>query len=254
MAAERPLWSLAGRVALVTGGGRGMGRTHCVELGRRGARVAVLDVDGDVAVKTSDEIRSAGGEARAFSADVASRAEVEAAVGEVEDAWRQLDIVVSNAGLVNDESSLAETDDQEWTRMLRINVDGALNVCRAALPLLKRSDAGRIIVVSSQWGQVGPGHSYSYVAAKGALIAFAKNAAVELASDGICVNAIAPGSIATRMIPDPERELRMYPIPIGRIAAPEEVSYLIAFLASDEAGFITGQTIPINGGAQLVGI
>lgn len=254
MAPERPLWSLDGRVALVTGGGRGMGRAHSLELARRGARVAILDIDEQAAQEVAAEVHQAGGEARADAADVASREEAEAAVERTVAEWGQIDILVSNAGIVNDERRLLETDDDEWRRMLAINVDGALNLCRATVPHLKRSVAGRIVIVSSMWGQVGPGHSYSYVAAKAALIGFAKNAAIELAADGICVNAIAPGSIRTRMIDDPDRELALYPIPIGRIAAPEEVSYLVAFLASDEAAFITGQTIPINGGAEIVGI
>ncbi len=251
---ERPLWSLEDRVAIVTGAGRGMGRTHCLELGRRGALVAALDLDGDVAAAVAGELRDLGGQALSFAVDVTDRDAVEEAVERTAAEWGRLDIVVSNAGLINDETLLADTDDGEWQRMLAVNLDGARNLCRAAVPHLKRSPAGRIVVISSQWGQVGPGHSYSYVSAKSALLGFAKNAARELARYGICVNAITPGSIRTRMVPDPERELELYPIPIGRMAEPEEVSYLVAFLASDEAGFITGQTIPINGGAELVGI
>lgn len=245
---------LAGRVALVTGGGRGMGYAHCLELARRGARVAVLDLDAEVARETADTIRSYSGKAIALTADVSDRQQVEEAVVAVGAEWGQLDIVVSNAGLVQSDTGLADTDDQEWRRMFGVNVDGALNVTRAALPWLTESVAGRIVIVSSMWGQVGPGHSYAYVAAKGALLAFAKNAALELAPKGIMVNAIAPGSVRTRMIPDPDRELALYPIPVGRMAEPVEISYLVAFLVSDEAAFITGQVIPINGGAELVGI
>jgi NAD(P)-dependent dehydrogenase (short-subunit alcohol dehydrogenase family) len=246
--------TLEGRIALVTGGGRGMGRAHCLELARRGARVAAIDLDGDVAEETAQLVRNAGGEAVGIAADVADRRAVEAAVDQVAGRFGGLDVVVSNAGLVNDDTTLEETDDDAWHRMLAVNVDGALHVTRAACPWLRRSGHGRVVIVSSMWGQVGPGHSYAYVAAKGALIAFAKNLAVELAGDGVLVNAIAPGSIRTRMIPDAERELALYPIPVGRMAEPEEVSYLVAFLASDEAAFITGQVIPINGGAEIVGI
>jgi 3-oxoacyl-[acyl-carrier protein] reductase len=246
--------SLSGRVAIVTGGGRGMGRAHCIELARRGAKVAVFDIDEDVANDTAAAIRSDGGEAVVARVDVTRRADVEESVNRTGALWGGIDIIVSNAGLVNSETSLEATDDDEWRRMLAVNVDGALNMTRAAVPWLRKSTAGRIIIISSQWGQVGPGHSYAYIAAKGALIAFAKNLAVEFAPQRILVNAIAPGSVLTRMIPDPDRELALYPTPINRLAEPEEISYLIAFLASDQAGFITGQTIPINGGAEIVGI
>jgi 3-oxoacyl-[acyl-carrier protein] reductase len=254
MASTRDPASLEGRVAIVTGGGRGMGRTHCIELARRGAKVAVFDVDEEVATQTAAAVRANGGESTAAKVDVTQRAVVEDAVNRVGEEWGGIDIVVSNAGLVNDETRLEATDDEEWRRMFAVNVDGALHMSRAAIPWLRKSAAGRIIIISSQWGQVGPGHSYSYIAAKGALIAFAKNLAIEFAPARILVNAIAPGSVVTRMIPDPERELALYPNPINRLAEPEEISYLIAFLASDQAAFITGQTIPINGGAEIVGI
>jgi NAD(P)-dependent dehydrogenase (short-subunit alcohol dehydrogenase family) len=254
MASSRDPASLEGRVAIVTGGGRGMGRTHSIELARRGAKVAVFDVDDEVARETAAAVQANGGQATAARVDVTQRAVVEEAVNRVGERWGGIDIVVSNAGLVNDESKLEATDDDEWRRMFAVNVDGALHMSRAAIPWLRKSAAGRIIIISSQWGQVGPGHSYSYIAAKGALIAFAKNLAIEFAPERILVNAIAPGSVVTRMIPDPERELALYPNPINRLAEPEEISYLIAFLASDQAAFITGQTIPINGGAEIVGI
>jgi NAD(P)-dependent dehydrogenase (short-subunit alcohol dehydrogenase family) len=249
--ADQPLKD---RVAIVTGGGRGMGEAHCLELARRGAKVAVLDIDTEVAESVAAVITAGGGQAFGVGCDVTDRASVEAAVAATATAFGGLDIVVSNAGLVNDESGLADTDDAEWSRMLAVNLDGCLNLTRAAVPWLLESLHGRVIVISSTWGQVPPGHSYSYIAAKGALIAFAKNMAVEFAPKGITVNAITPGSIRTRMIPDPERELEMYPIPIGRMAEPVEVSFLVCYLASDEAGFVTGQVMSINGGTPIVGI
>ena len=246
--------SLEGRVAVVTGGGQGMGRSHCLELARRGARVASLDLDGEAAAAVAAEIVAAGGEAVAFACDVTSRSVVEGAIADIAAAWGGVDIVVSNAGLINDESLIEDTDDNEWHRMLAVNLGGALNVCRAATPWLKKSAHGRVIVISSTWGMVPGGHSYSYMVAKGGLLAFTKNLAVELAPFEVCVNSIAPGSIKTRMIPDPEREMQLYPIPLGRLGEPEEISYAVCFLASDEAAFLTGQTIPINGGTPIVGI
>lgn len=249
--AEEPLRD---RVAIVTGGGRGMGESHCLELARRGAKVAVLDIDLEVARSVADAINAGGGQAIGVTCDVADRSSVEAAVAVTVAEYAGIDIVVSNAGLVNDESGLADTDDAEWRRMLAVNVDGCLNLTRATVPWLLMSPHARVIVISSTWGQVPPGHSYSYITAKGALMAFAKNMAVEFAPEGITVNTITPGSIRTRMIPDPERELAMYPIPIGRMAEPVEVSYLVCYLASDEASFVTGQVMSINGGTPIVGV
>jgi NAD(P)-dependent dehydrogenase (short-subunit alcohol dehydrogenase family) len=245
---------LAGRVAIVTGGGQGMGRAHCIELAKRGAQIAVLDLDGDTASHVASEIEAAGGTAIGFTCDVTSREMVENVVDAVVAAWDRIDIVVSNAGLVNDERGIEDTDDAEWRRMIEVNLAGCLNITRATVPWVKKSATGRYVIISSAWGQVPPGHSYSYIAAKGALMAFAKNLAVELAPFQITANSIAPGSIRTRMIPDPERELEMYPVPIGRLAEPEEISYLICYLASDEAAFMTGQTLGINGGTPIVGI
>ena len=245
---------LDGRVALVTGGGRGMGRAHCLELARRGARVAVVELDGDAARAVADEVEAAGGEALALAVDVTDRAAVEAAVARTAERWGRLDVVVSNAGLVNDETTLEQTDDDAWHRMLAVNLDGLLHVSRAALPWLRRSPAGRIVVISSSFALTPAGHSHAYMVAKGALLTFAKSLALELAPEGILVNAVAPGSIRTRMIPDPERELQLYPIPVGRLAEPEEVSTLVAFLAGDESSFVTGQVLSPNGGAAVVGI
>jgi len=239
------------RVAFITGGGRGMGSAHAFELAERGARIAVLDLDGGEAEEVAANIRARGGEAIAFAADVTDRAAVEAAIAETGARWERLDILVSNAGIINDFTSLAETDDAEFHRQLSINIDGLLHSSRAALPWLERSPAARIIVVSSFWAQMVVGHSYGYVAAKAATMAMARNLAVELTPKGILVNAIAPGSVATRMIPDPEKELELYPIPIGRMAEPEEISKLVAFLAGDDAGFISGQVISPNGGAFI---
>lgn len=245
---------LEGRVALITGAGRGMGRAHALELASRGARVAVLDLDAAEAEQVAEEIRAGGSEALAFGVDVTDRAAVEAAVARTGEEWGRLDILVSNAGIVNDFAGIADTDDDEFHRQIAINADGLLHSARAALPWLERSPAARIIVISSFWAQLAVGHSYGYVAAKAANMAMARNLALELAPKGIVVNAITPGSVATRMIPDPEWEMQEYPIPIGYMAQPGEISKLVAFLASDDAKFIVGQVISPNGGTMIAGL
>lgn len=249
-----PERTLTGRVALITGAGRGMGRAHAHELARRGARVAVLDLDSGEAESVAAEIRALGGDALAFGVDVTSREAVEAAVASTGEAWGRLDILVSNAGIVNDFTGIADTNDEEFAQQLAINAYGLLYAARAALPWLQRSPVARIIVISSFWAQLAVGHSYGYVAAKAANMAMARNLALELAPQGIVVNAITPGSVATRMIPDPEWEMSQYPIPIGYMAAPEEISKLVAFLASDDAKFIVGQVISPNGGTMIAGL
>jgi NAD(P)-dependent dehydrogenase (short-subunit alcohol dehydrogenase family) len=245
---------LDGRAALVTGGGRGMGRTHCEVLAERGARVLVADVDGDVADETARRIVEAGGDAVAEAADISIREHAEGLVDRAAERFGALDILVHNAGLMYSGTGLAETDDESWRALFGVNVDGPLYLTRAALPLLRRSAAGRVIFVSSQWGQVGPGHSYAYITSKAAMIGFAKNLALELAAENVLVNVITPGAVRTRMVPDETIEAERALIPVGRIADPRELSYMVAFLASDEASFITGQTIPVNGGALVVGI
>jgi NAD(P)-dependent dehydrogenase (short-subunit alcohol dehydrogenase family) len=216
----------------------------------------VNDVAASAAERTVEEIRAQGGEAIALDADVSERVVVESMIAALAKEWGRIDIVVSNAGTIHSGTSLADTDDTEWRRSFAVHVDGALHVSRAALPWLERSSAGRIILISSMWAQAPAGHSYGYVSAKGALLAFARNLARELAPKGICVNSLTPGEVNTRMNADKTEvdKLRDYElIPLGRWAEPIEVSYLVAFLASDEAAFITGQTIPINGGQVIAG-
>ena len=249
---NRPAASLDGRVAIVTGGGHGMGRSHCLELTRRGASVSVADIDYDAARATAAAVTRSGRRAVAVECDVRSSEQVHALATRTAEELGGIDIVVSNAGINSGHKPLRETTLEEWRDQLAVNLDGAFLLVGAALPWLERSPAGRVILVSSQWGQVGPGFAHGYVAAKGGLLAFAKNLALELAPVGILVNAIAPGTILTRMLDEEgivmDNVLRT--IPIGRAAEPREVSYLVSFLASDEAAFITGQTLPINGGVS----
>jgi NAD(P)-dependent dehydrogenase (short-subunit alcohol dehydrogenase family) len=249
-------FDLSSRVALVTGAGHGLGKSHASELARNGANVALLDIDRSAGEQTAGMIASNGGDALAFEVDVADRHAVEQAVEWVVGEWGRIDVVVSNAGTIHSATGLLATDDEDWHRTLAVHVDGCLNVTRACVPWLEKSPAGRVVIVGSMWGQRGDGHSYAYVAAKGALAAFARNLAAEFGPKGICVNTISPGSIRTRMAADYTDEdiaEDSKSIPLGRWAAAEEISDLVVFLASDQSSYLTGQTIAINGGQIICG-
>lgn len=245
---------LTGRVALVTGAGRGAGRAHARLLSSRGAAVAVVDIDAHVAEQTAADIQAAGGNALAFACDITDRPRAEKLVADVAERLGGPDILVHNAGLIYSMTGLERTDDANFDRLLAINVQAPLYLTRAALPHLRASRSPRVIFINSQWGQVPDGHSYGYMVSKAAQLGLMKTLAKEFVGEGILVNAITPGAILTRMVPEQYIEAEQSAIPLGRLVHPEEIAAAVAFLASDEAAFITGQAIPVNGGALLVGI
>jgi NAD(P)-dependent dehydrogenase (short-subunit alcohol dehydrogenase family) len=245
--------SCAGSVAVITGAGNGMGAEHARELARRGARVGLSDVELAAAEAVAEEIRSSGGEAIACECDVRDAASVDAFVAAVAEEFGGVDVAVSNAGIGDGSAGIRDTSAAQWRAQFAVHVDGAFHLVRAVLPWLERSRRPRIVLVSSEWAQRGPGSAHGYCAAKGALLAFGRNLAVELAPRGILVNAIAPGTIATRMTADEDPAEVIAGIPLGRIGEPADVAQLVAFLASEDSSFITGQTIAINGGAVIAG-
>jgi 3-oxoacyl-[acyl-carrier protein] reductase len=246
--------SLAGRRALVTGGARGMGRAHGQALTAAGASVVLVDIDGDELDKTCAELRGDGADAYGIAGDITTRPSAEAIIDEAARTLGGLDILVHNAGLMYSLAGLADTDDDDFRRLFAVNVDAPLYLTRAALPLLRGSAHPRVIFISSQWGQVPDGHSYGYMASKAAQLGLMKAMAKEFAAEHILVNAIAPGAVMTRMVPAEYYEAERAAIPVGRLAEPAEIAAFVAFLASDAASFMTGQTVPVNGGACIVGI
>ncbi|MGW1841357.1 SDR family NAD(P)-dependent oxidoreductase [Streptomyces sp. NPDC001966] len=245
---------LTGRAALITGAARGMGRAHALTLAGRGARVALADLDAAELAETAAVVEEAGGEAHTFTTDITSREGAEALVESAAAALGGLDILVHNAGLMFSMTGLADTDDADFDRLLAVNVRAPLYLTRAALPHLRRSAAARVVFVSSQWGQVPDGHSYGYMVSKAGQLGLMKTLAKEFAAERITVNAVTPGAVATRMVPAENYEAEVAAVPVGRLAQPYEIAEAVAFLAADTGAFVTGQTIPVNGGALLVGI
>jgi 3-oxoacyl-[acyl-carrier protein] reductase len=242
-----------GRVALVTGGSRGIGRATAALLARGGARVAVCARTQADAEAAAQALRDEGREAIGLSTDVADAAQAEAAVRACTERFGRLDILVNNAGIRQD-GLVLRMRDEEWDRVLAVNLKGAFHCIRAALRGMVRQRGGRIINVTSVVAARGNAGQANYVSAKAGLIGLTKAVALEVASRGISVNAVAPGFIETGMTADLGEEVRkgyLAQIPAGRFGRPEEVAWAIGFLASEPAGYITGQVLHVNGGLWM---
>jgi len=245
--------SLTGRVALVTGASRGIGRAIAVELARRGAHVA-LNFRSDVkqAENAADEIREAGVECLLVQGDVAKKGEAARIVKEVLDKWQRLDILVNNAGITRDRSMRKMTDD-DWAAVINVNLNGTFYCTSAAVPAMINQRFGRIINISSVVGQMGAFGQANYSASKGGIIAFTKTLALEMAKFNITANAIAPGFTSTEMVDAIPEEIAAQikaKIPLGRFASPEEIAKAASFLAAD-GDYITGQELNVNGGYHM---
>ena len=246
------------RVAVVTGAASGMGLAIARHLAARGHPVALLDVHGDAARRAAGELRERGRAAVGLAADVTDRAAVDTALADVRAQLGPVAIMVTAAGL-DAFDPFAGITAETWARVLAVNLTGTFHCLQAALPDMLEARWGRMVTISSSSAQSGSPHMAHYVASKAGVIGLTKALALELARHGITVNCIPPGMIDTPMLRHAEaaghignlEKLATRMIPVGRTGAPDEVAATCGFLCSDEAGFITGQTIGVNGGMVL---
>jgi 3-oxoacyl-[acyl-carrier protein] reductase len=243
---------LSGKVAIVTGASRGIGRAIAETLASRGAQV-VAAARGDNAAEATAAIQAAGGRCEAVSVDVRDAASVAAMVAGVLDRHARIDILVNNAGIARDQLMLRMKQD-DWDQVIASNLTSAFTCVQAVLKPMIKQRAGRIISISSVVGQMGNAGQANYAASKAGLIGFSKAMAREVASRNITVNVVAPGLVETDMtkaITDKAQADWASAIPLGRLGAPREVAAAVCFLASDEAAYITGQVLAVNGGMYM---
>jgi 3-oxoacyl-[acyl-carrier protein] reductase len=243
-----------GRVAIVTGGTRGIGRAIALRLAAEGANVAVsYRSNNDVAEETAEAVRAVGVACELFKGDVASPEDVQALFKGVSDVFGRVDILINNAGITRDNIMMRMKED-EFDEVLRTNLGGTYLCTRAALRPMVRARWGRIVNVSSVVGLVGNAGQANYAASKAGIIGFTKSVAREVAQRGITANAVAPGYVETELtgrLPEEVKDRIRSQVPMGRFGEAEEVAEVVAFLAGEGAGYVTGQTIAVDGGMTM---
>jgi 3-oxoacyl-[acyl-carrier protein] reductase len=247
------MFSLRDKVAVVTGASQGIGRETALALAQAGAKVAVAARNEEKLAALVSEIAAAGGESVAVKMDVADAEQVKAGFKRVVEKFGRLDILVNNAAVTRDGLAMRMRKD-DWDAVLQTNLTGAHLCIQQALPVMMKARAGRIINIASVVAQMGNSGQANYVAAKAGLIGLTKAIAMEIASRGITVNAVAPGFIETPMtdvLPEQVKDKLKERIPLGRMGSARDVASAIRFLASDEAGYITGHVLNVNGGMHL---
>jgi 3alpha(or 20beta)-hydroxysteroid dehydrogenase len=250
----------SGKVAVVTGGGGGIGRAVCLALAREGARVLVVDLSREQGGQTDALVREAGGQSRFVSADVSRADHVAGYVAQATAAWGRIDVFMNNAGWQGEVKTIVDYDDEVFDKVMAINVRGVYLGLKHVLPVMIGQRSGAVVNTASLGSYVGTRNIAPYIASKHAVMGLTKTAALEVARKGVRVNAVCPGPVDTPMIRDIEagqlatgatknlREQRAAAIPDGRYAEPDEVANLMMYLASELSSHITGQGIQINGG------
>jgi 3-oxoacyl-[acyl-carrier protein] reductase len=243
------MFDLTGKVAVVTGASRGIGRAISEMLARQGALVALTDVLGDAVGQAAHEVVASGGKAEGYAMDVTDTAGVQATIGKILERHSRVDILVNNAGIVRDNVAL-RLKREDWDVVLNVNLSGTFTCSQAVLRAMMRQRGGRIINISSVVGQMGNAGQSNYAASKAGIIGFSKSLARELAVRGITVNVVAPGLIDTDMtrgLPESVRNEWASKVPIGRLGTADDVASAVCFLATDEASYISGQVLAVNG-------
>ena len=247
--------SVAGKIAFVTGGASGMGRATCELFADEGAHVAVTDIESEGAERVAEGIRAAGGSARAWALDVADPAAIEVVVAACVEAFGGLDVLVNNAGIAVGGAVDSDGYDALWQRAFDVLLTAHQRLVRAALPSLRRSEAGRIINIASTEALGASAGTGPYTAAKHGVVGLTRSLALDLSREGITVNCICPGPILTGLtegIPEPAREkFARRRVPIRRYGAPEEIAQMVLSLALPAASYVTGVTLPVDGGLTI---
>jgi len=257
--------TLKDRVAIVTGGGNGIGRSICINMAKEGARVIAGDIIQEAALETVDTIKKEGGDALALKMDVTQKSEVQAVTADVLRTYGRIDVLVNNAGM-DKKGGITELEESTWDMLMDLNLKGLFLCTQAVIPSMIEKRYGRIVNISSMAGKTGEPLTSPYCATKFGVIGFTQSVALEVGKYNITVNAVCPGPVDTDLIKNsvaqsaaikgmkPEdflQEFFIQPTPLGRIAQPEDVARAVIFLASDSAEFITGSSLNVSGGREM---